>query len=276
MSDDSNQTPAQHTPAQIFSPFTPVGEQQPQQQQQQQPQAPQLPQPDPLLNSLFNNIIAQQQHLQTLLNELAQRQRDYQQHTDQQLTTIQTSQNTLTTRINDVRQDQATQATNINNNNAQVNARIQNLQQEVHTIQAMQQHQNQQITSLQSQPPAASPITLSRADVQNAITDGLIAFTSTQGATPLPAAATTGPTPAQQATQGQPPTYALTTSAPAPAAQNKKLMLGSVLFWHVNPDDLPPSAVENYQFVQDKEHQSWTKKNTLSALPLATLGSQTV
>ena len=83
----------------------------------------------------------------------------------------------MTTHINDVRQDHATHATNTQHNNAQVNASIQSLQQDVHTIQALQQQQSNQITALQTQPsPAASPITLSRADVQNAITDGLIAF----------------------------------------------------------------------------------------------------
>ena len=266
---DPSQTPVPPPTPAIFSPLTP-------EQQQQQQQALQNPQLDPILITLFNNINAQQQQLniqqqqlQTLLNELAQRQQDYQQHNDQQLTTIQASQNHLTTHVNDVRQDQATQAITINNNAAQVNANIQTVQQDIHAIQAVQQQHTIQINTLQTNPPAASPITLSPADLQNAITAGLTAYTTQQGTTTIPPVIATGTTPAQQATQGQPPTTALipATQAPAtaPAAQSKKLLLGSVLFWHVDPDNLPPSAVENYQFIHDKIHQTWSKKNTLSA-----------
>ena len=158
---------------------------------------------------MFNYITAQQQQLLTALTDLAQQQRDDRQHVDHRLTTITTTQATLTTHINDVRQDQATQATTINNNSAQVNANIQTVQQEVHAIQAVQQQHTTQITTLQTLPPAASPITLSPADIQNAITAGLTAFTSQQGTTTIPPVIATGTTPAQQATQGQPPTTAL-------------------------------------------------------------------
>ena len=168
-----------------------------------------------------------------------------------------------------MRQDQATQATTNNNNSAQVNANIQTIQQDIHAIQAVQQQHTTQINTLQTNPPAASPITLSPADLQNAITAGLTTYATQQGTTTIPPVIATGTTPAQQVTQGQPPTTALIPAAQAPAtapaAQSKKLLLGSVLFWHIDPDNLPPSAVENYQFIHDKTHQTWTKKNTLSA-----------
>ena len=75
--------------------------------------------------------------------------------------------------------------------------------------------------------------------------------------TPSQTVAATGITPA---TQGQPPTQVVTTIT----AQTKKLMLGSILFGHLNPDELPASVIENYFFTSDKTHQNWIKKNTLS------------
>ena len=41
-------------------------------------------------------------------------------------------------------------------------------------------------------------------------------------------------------------------------------MLGSIISEHLNPDELPPSAVETYVFQSDKTHQNWIKTNTLT------------
>ena len=70
--------------------------------------------------------------------------------------------------------------------------------------------------------------------------DGLLAFwqnASSQGMSPSQTVAATGITPA---TQGQPPTTQVV--ATTIRAKTKKLMLGSIWFGHLNPDELPPSV----------------------------------
>ena len=250
---DPNQTPLpQNVPPSPFSPLTPEQQQQ-QQQQQQPPQQQQHSSP---------SLLLMQQHLAaltTLVNNLAQEFEANRNDTEARFSRSQQTQHDLTTHVTDIRKDQTTIITDIQ----RIRNDMSNQQAMGTVVQSLDTVIRQFLSTLQSSPtpqPAASPITLSPADVQNAMKDGLLAFwqnASSQGMSPSQTVAATGITPA---TQGQPPTQVVTTAP----AQTKKLMLGSIFFGHLNPDDLPSRVVENYFFTSDKVHQNWIKKNTLS------------
>ena len=250
---DPNQTPVpQPTPPAIFSPLTPEQQQHLQQlqqlQQQQQQQPPQF----------SATAIAMQSHLAALAKLLDDLTKDYEQYkkaTEARLETSKKTEHDLSTHVTSLLTDHASLATTVQQNDA-------HNQQQLTSMQPTITNQASMITKfINSHPtPAASPITLSPADVQNDIKDGLIAFwqnASSQGMSPSQTIAATGITPASQA---QPPTQVVATIN----TQNKKPMLGSIIFGHLNPDELPPSAVETYVFQSDKTHQNWIKTNTLT------------
>ena len=185
-------------------------------------------------------------------------------YTEARFQSSQRTKNDLSTHVTALLNDHASLATTVQQNDAQNNTRLLGYQQQLTSMQSTITNQASMITNfINSHPkPAASPIAFSPADMQNAIKDGPLAFwqnASSQGMTPSQTIAATGITPA---TQGQPPTQVVTTLP----AQTKKLMLGSILFGHINPDEVPVSVIENYFFMSDdKTHQNWIKKNnTLS------------
>ena len=255
---DPNQTPIPPTttPA-IFSPLTPEQQQQLQQLQQQLQQSQQQQQQQQQPPSFAVTATALQSHLAVMAKLLDDLTKDYEQYkkdTEARLASSKQTEHDLSTHVNDVRQAQTTIRTDLQRIENDLSNR-----QDVGTVaQNLDAVIRQYLSTHQSQ-PAASPITLSRADMQDVIKDGLIAFwqnASSQGMSPSQSIAATGPTPPSQA---QPPTQVVV----APATQNKKLMLGSILFAQLNPDDIATSVTENYSFRTDKTHQHWIKNNTL-------------
>ena len=181
---DPNQTPIPPTtsPA-IFSPLTPEQQQQLQQLQQQLQQQPQQQQQQPPPFAV--TATALQSHLAVMAKLLDDLTKDYEQYkkdTEARLASSKQTEHDLSTHVNDVRQAQTTIRTDLQ----RISNDLSNRQAVGTVVQNLEAVIRQYLSTHQSQ-PAASPITLSRADMQNAIKDGLIAFwqnASSQGMSP--------------------------------------------------------------------------------------------